>query len=272
MIVEVIHFGNKSINKRDERLGEEKLNHQGCPMKIVEYNSANDIIVEFQDEHHERINTIYANYKVGNITNPYHPSILGVGMVGSKYKTSNGSKHTKEYSAWCAMLSRCYDENFKKRRETYEEVTCCSEWLLYENFYEWLHSQPNFDKWYNGKRWAIDKDILIKRNKIYSPDTCCLVPDTVNSLFLKSDRRRGDLPIGVSCYNFDGYTYYILSVSRKRYDHPSVYFKTPNDAFDYYKNYKEGIIKQVAQTEYSNDNITKECYEAMMNYEVEITD
>ena len=265
-------LGIKSVNKKDERLGEEKLNHQGCLMKIVEYNKANDIVVEFQDKYRGRVHTIYANYKVGNITNPYFASILNVGMVGNKYKTSENKKHIKEYAAWCAMLSRCYSKKFKKQRETYEEVTCCQEWLLFENFYEWLHCQENFDKWYNGKKWAIDKDILFKGNKVYSPDTCCLVPDTVNSLFLKSDKRRGDLPIGVSCYDWDGHTYYILSVSRKRYGHPSMYFKTPNDAFGYYKNYKEKIIKQVAQTEYSSGNITKECYEAMINYEVEITD
>lgn len=241
-------------------------------MRIVRYNNANDITVEFQDKYHARVNTIYANYKVGNIANPYFASILDVGMVGNKYKTSDQNKHKKEYSAWCAMLSRCYDGRYKKRRETYEEVTCCNEWLLYENFYEWLHNQPNFDKWYDGKKWAIDKDILVKGNKIYSPDTCCLVPDTVNSLFLKSDRRRGNLPIGVSCYDLDGHTYYILSISRKKYNHPSMYFNTPNDAFSYYKNYKENIIKQVAKEEYSKGNITKQCYEAMMNYEVEITD
>ena len=39
-----------------------------------------------------------------------------------------------------------------------------------------------------------------------------------------------------------------------------------------YKEYKEKIIKQVAQDEYNKGNIIKECYDAMMKYEVEITD
>ncbi len=265
-------MGIKSVNKRNERLGEEKLNHQGCLMKIIEYNNANDIIVEFQDKYKGRVSTIYANYKVGNITNPYFATVLNVGMIGSKYKTSKNGKHTKEYTAWCSMLTRCYSDDFKKQRETYENVICCKEWLLFENFYEWLHSQENFDKWYNGKKWALDKDILIKNNKIYSPSTCCLVPDRINSIFLKSDKRRGDLPIGVSCYDWDGHTYYILSISRKIHNHPSKYFKSPEDAFCYYKNLKENIIKQVAQEEYNKGNITKQCYEAMMKYQVEITD
>lgn len=265
-------MGEKSVNKKNERLGEEKLNHQGCLMKIIEYNNANDMTVEFQDKYRARINTIYANYKIGNIANPYFTSILGVGMVGNKYKTSNKGKHTKEYVAWCSMLARCYDEKFKKRRETYEDVSCCDEWLLFENFYDWLHNQENFEQWYNGKKWAIDKDILFKRNKIYSPETCCLVPDRVNSLFLKSNKRRGDLPIGVSRAEYQGYTYYVLSISRKIHNHPSKYFNTLDDTFCYYKKYKEDIIKQTAQEEYARGNITKRCYDAMMRYEVEITD
>lgn len=265
-------MGEKSMNKRQERLGEEKLNHQGCLMKIIEYNCANDIVVEFQDKYKGKVRTIYANYKFGNITNPYFTSILGVGMVGSKYKTSENKKHTKEYSAWCSMLSRCYDEKFKKHRDTYKNVTCCNEWLLFENFYEWLHSQPNFDKWYNGKKWAVDKDIINKGNKVYSPETCCLVPDRINSLFLKSNKRRGDLPIGVSSCKIDGCTYYVLSISRKIHNHPSKYFKSPEDAFYYYKKYKEDTIKQMAQEEFSKGNITKHCYDAMMKYQVEITD
>lgn len=48
---------------------------------------------------------------------------------------------------------------------------------------------------------------------------------------------------------------------------------TPEQAFYFgYKPYKETIIKQVAQEEYDKGNITEKCYEAMMNYEVEIDD
>jgi hypothetical protein len=44
---------------------------------------------------------------------------------------------------------------------------------------------------------ALDKDILYKGNKIYSPDTCVFVPQEINALFVKNDANRGDLPIGV---------------------------------------------------------------------------
>ena len=149
-------------------------------------------------------------------------------------------------------------------------MTCCSDWLYYENFYEWIHSQDNFDRWLNGKRWEIDKDIILKGNKIYSPETCFLVPHNVNCLFLKSKASRGKMPIGVTknddayeshCNNpLTGEIGYIGSSS------------TIEGAFLIYKKYKEKLIKQVAQIEYGKNNITKECYNAMLKYEVEITD
>lgn len=53
---------------------------------------------------------------------------------------------------------------------------------------------------------------------------------------------------------------------------PSGYFSTINEAFEAYKEYKENVIKQVAQKEFDDGNITSGCYEAMMKYNVETTD
>jgi hypothetical protein len=50
------------------------------------------------------------------------------------------------------------------------------------------------------------------------------------------------------------------------------YYNTSEEAFQAYKKAKEDYIKQVAQEEYNDGNITKPCYEAMMKYKVEITD
>jgi hypothetical protein len=151
-------------------------------------------------------------------------------------------------------------------------VACCDEWFLYDNFYEWLHSQENFEKWLNNDNWAVDKDILIKGNKIYSPETCCLVPMSINSLFVKTEKTRGDYPVGVnydkSSNKYRAQCNNLLTGKRKHLG----LFKTPEEAFKAYKIYKENVIKQIAKIEYMSGNITKECYEAMMNYEVEIDD
>ena len=239
-------------------------------MRIIEYNKANDIVVEFQDGYKTKVHTQYCNFRSGSIKNPYYPSLYGVGIIGTKYPRSLNCKNIKEYEVWKCILRRCYDDKVKNRQPTYKGVSCCDEWLSYENFYEWLHSQPNFDKWYSGNRWAVDKDIFVKRNKVYSPETCCLVPQNVNCLFLKREAERGIYPIGVR-YTYSGFLASCHNPFTNRREELG-YYSTPEKAFYAYKDYKEGIIKQVAKIEYENGNITKECYEAMMNYEVEIDD
>lgn len=255
-----------------ERLGMEKYNNQGCLMKIVEYNNATDIIVEFQDEYKAKIKSAWKEFSKGGIKNPYYPEVHDVGMVGNKCPTTINHQQIKEYESWCNLLQRCFSKNIKdkKRYSTYKDVTCCDEWLLYENFYEWLHSQPNFEKWLNGEKWCIDKDILVKGNKIYSPETCCLVPQNVNGLFTKHNATRGDLPIGVSKHGNGFQARCHNPITNKE-----VYIgmrQEPLKTFVLYKNYKENLIKQVAQIEYAKGNITEQCYNAMMSYQVEITD
>ena len=240
------------------RLYEEKYSKQGCLMKIVEYNNTADIVIEFQDEHKIRVKTTYGNFKLGSIKNPYHPTVHGVGMTGNKHPTTINGRNTREYDTWASMLQRCFKTQLKEKQPAYK------------NFYEWLHSQPNFEKWYNGKRWALDKDILNKGNKIYSPENCCLIPQNVNCLFLKREAERGEYPIGVS-YKNQGFVASCRNpFTNKREEFG--YYSTPERAFQEYKAHKEIIIKRVAEIEYEKGNITKECFEAMLNYEVEIDD
>lgn len=257
-------------NDYKKRIGEENLNNQGCLTKIIKYNNALDIVVEFQDKYKATVETRYAHFINGSVRNPYFADVFGIGILGNKYPSWRNGKVTKEYATWKRILQRCFDDNYQKVQPTYKGSMVCEEWLLFENFYEWLHSQPNFNKWYNGKRWALDKDVLIKGNKLYSPETCCLVPQNVNSLFTKCDTARGSTIIGVHEQNGK-----FLALCSNPFINKQEYlgsYDTQEMAFYTYKNHKEEIIKQVAETEYSKGNITKQCYEAMMNYEVEIID
>lgn len=266
---------NKEIEQQKiKRLGEEKSNNQGSLMKIIEYINSDNIIVEFQDKYKIKINTVYRAFASGEIKNPYYPSVYGVGIIGIKYPSKLNGKEVKEYKAWKSLLDRCFNETEKIKYPTYKDVICCEEWLLYENFYEWIQSQPNYDKWLNGKRWAIDKDILIKGNKIYSPETCCLVPHNINNLFVKGEAARGNMPIGVYKREdkrgiaFEVYCSNPFMCKQEYFGR----YPTQEKAFYKYKEVKESFIKQVAQIEYDDRNITKECYEAMIVYEVEIDD
>lgn len=245
------------------RLGEVNYNNKGTLMKIIEYQNANNVIVEFQDDWKAKVHTRYQCFKVGGVYNPYDKNVCGVGITGDIYPSTN----TKEYSTWQGILHRSFDEEVKNEHFTYQDVTCCKDWLYYPNFYEWLHNQPNFDQWLTGERWAIDKDILVKGNKIYSPDTCCLVPQRVNQLFALPTKNSEYL-LGVQ----KSYNKFIAEIckndgSESRYIGT---YNTEQEAFEAYKQYKEKIIKKVATEEFAKSNITKKCYDAMMSYEITI--
>ena len=262
------------MNKKDimnqERLGQEKLSNQGSLMKIIEYINSSDITVEFQDEYKAKVKSQYCNFQSGSIKNPYYPSVYGVGIIGNKYSVSVNCIPTKEYAMWMNMLKRCFYKKIKDKQPTYKKAICCNEWLLFDNFYAWLHNQENFEQWKSSNRYALEKDILVKNNKIYSPDTCCIVPQNVNCLFLKRKADRGDLPIGVR-RNGKLFSACCHNPFTNKAERLGIY-QTIDDAFQAYKRYKEYLIKKVAEIEYESGNITEECYRAMMEYQVEITD
>ena len=112
----------------------------------------------------------------------------------------------------------------------------------------------------------LDKDILNKGNKIYSPNSCIFVPTRINQLFAKADALRGDFPIGVS-RSGNKFRTRLHILNGEKYLGT---FNTPEEAFYAYKTFKEQYIKEVAE-EYK-DKIPQKLYEAMYKYEVEITD
>ena len=160
---------------------------------------------------------------------------------------------------------RCYDEKIKNKHPTYKECVVCGEWLLYDNFKKWC--DENYYQ-IDNERMQVDKDILFKRNKLYSPDTCCFVPDRINSLIIKSDSIRGKYPIGVSYKKNTGL--YCASMKKNNRNVWLGEYTTPEKAFSVYKIEKEKYIKEVAD-EY-RDKIPNKIYNALYNYEVEIDD
>ena len=69
-----------------------------------------------------------------------------------------------------------------KKRKTYKDVTICD---------EWTNDKQSFIGWYtanyyalpNGEALEIDKDILVPGAKCYSPETCLLLPKSINLFF-----------------------------------------------------------------------------------------
>lgn len=251
-----------------DKTGEIAFNNSGQQMKIVEYVTNKEIYIKFLG-YQNIIKATYNNFKNGRISNPFSKTVKGIGYLGvGKYKTKEFGKETKVYSTWKHMISRCYDKNrhsnsFNDR--VYKDVVVCEEWHNFQNFGEW------FDRNYyeiEGEMMELDKDILLKGNKIYCQQFCVFVPKSINSIFTNATKNRGEHPIGVwkhknrfecGCRNiFKNKQVFLGS------------FLTPDQAFQAYRDYKEKYIKEVA--EHYKDKIPKKLYEAMYKYEVEITD
>lgn len=247
------------------RIGEINYNNFGSKMKIIEYRNAKDIDVYFE-EYNWTKHSDYKNFKKGSIICPYERRFKGVGYLGEgKYKFRENNKETRCYHEWMKILERGYSKLWKEKHPTYEKVYVCEEWHNFQNFAEWY-----YNNYYNinEERMEIDKDILYKNNKIYSPDTCIIVPQRINKLFVKSDRIRGNYPIGVHRHKNGNYVVQCeFNDSRKRY---LGCYSTVEEAFNVYKMEKENYIKQVAN-EYK-PYIPKKLYDAMYKYEVEIND
>ena len=91
--------------KIENRIGEERKNNFGTTMKIINYRNCDDIVVEFQDQYKYKKNTTYANFRRGQVKNPYDKTACGVGCVGEgKYLTKENGRSTKLYSCWKPFL------------------------------------------------------------------------------------------------------------------------------------------------------------------------
>ena len=195
--------------------------------------------------------------------------VQGIGFKGTDYPSCSNSKPLKVYQMWRGLLERCTEKCWTNH-PTYNGVTCSDNFKHYTFFYEWCQKQVGFGNTdENGRGWQLDKDLLVKDNKLYSEDTCVFVPQRINNLVTKCDSSRGEWPVGVyrdgakgrfvsKCSNGTGKQTYLGR------------FKTAQEAFQAYKTYKEALIKQVAN-EYK-EQLDYRVYEALMNYEVNEND
>ncbi len=255
----------KNSNDILTRSGEIGFNKSNKQMRIIEYINSKNIKVEFEDGF--ITHCTYQQFKNSEVANPYDKNICEIGYIGEgEYKVKTKNKLTEQYITWSSMINRCYNEKYYKKYTTYIRCYTHDAWHNFQNFAKW------FDENYyavNDEEMHLDKDILIKGNTIYSPETCVFVPQNINQLFLKSDKTRGEYPIGVNFRKDNGKFQARCCNNNGTREHLGFY-DDPYIAFLVYKKYKENLIKQVAD-KYKN-YIPDKLYQAMYNYVVEITD
>lgn len=242
-----------------DRSGEKNISNEGYEIEIIEYFNCENITIRFKSGVIVK-NKTYRRFKSGSILNPYHPSTHGIGYFGEGfYKAKLNKIFTKQYTTWFSMFNRCSNSRIKNN-PTYKDVTVCKEWHNFQNFAKWFDEN-------SIESFHLDKDILFKGNKTYSPETCCFVPQEVNTLFTKRKKSRGSTPIGVS--RSKGKYSAQVNIGKGLLKHLG-YFTIEIEAFQAYKIAKEEYIKEVANR--WKDQITEQTYQALINYKVEITD
>ena len=232
--------------------------------KIVEYNHARDAQIQFLKTGYEATVEL-GHIKNGSVKDPYSPSVYGVGVIGTKYPVSEDGRDTKDYGLWKRMLKRCYSDRCQKKHPTYIDCKVSDNFKSYEYFYEWCNKQVGF----GVEGWHLDKDLLVKGNKIYSENTCIFIPREINSLLTKSTASRGKHLIGVSWNKRNNAFVAMVSRSKGKPEHLG-YFNTELEAFNAYKIAKEAFIKEQANK--WQGKIDSRAYNALMNYTVDIDD
>lgn len=225
--------------KREEQLALKKVEYEGkvYPTKsygdilVLEYINYRDVTIKFLNTGNAR-KTATSEMRKGEIRDNEAFPVYKMGVMDITNELRRGQPKPREYS-----------------------------------ILEWCNNQIGFDQ--DG--WYVDKDLLFKGNKVYSAETCVLLPQQINTLITGANAIRGDLPKGVYYDKSKG----ISSRYRARVSQDNKYvccgsYSNPEDAWLAYKEAKESWVKVVAER--WKDKIDPRVYEALMKWEISIDD
>ena len=180
-----------------------------------------------------------------------------------RYTEEDATRYFTRSGMLYHALKQRVNPDGEKQKKSPLYVGCTSSFHDFQDFSEWCQNQVGYNLDFH-----LDKDLLVRGNKVYSKDTCVFLPQELNKLLTKRQRFRGNLPIGLTWEKNNtsirvGFTRDSLRVNAGSYQSIEV-------AFYVYKNLKEDWIKKQAAKWQSQ--IDPRAYEALMAYEVLITD
>jgi hypothetical protein len=173
--------------------------------------------------------------------------ICGVGVNDAPYYTTFKDQNGKQYrcpfyTKWKSLIERTHSGKCWEKYPNYKNCTIEPSWLIFTNFRAWMEKQD----WQNKD---LDKDLLIRGNKHYGPDTCLFISQNLNKLLCLRDNFPGQFPIGVNCYTKDN-KHYIQAIGSFYGKSVSIgYFATVEEAAVAYKKAKITYIEELAKNE-----------------------
>jgi len=251
------------------KIGQEFVTNSGWKCQVIGYKGTHEVEVLWQDGSNST--ETKANLEAGAVKPLFQPSVENIGYFG-KGRFSPYSKNelqNKIYGYWVRMFVRCYNpfELNKDKNQSYRDIHICKEWYNFSNFAGWALLQNN-SKDYS---FELDKDLLSKGVKIYSPDSCCFIPEEINLFLLQQDKGTYYRGVHVIKPKQDNHkTGYVARCCTGNGREYLGFFNTPEEAFYAYKQRKESYAKELAEKWKSQ--IDSRAYEALINYRVDITD
>ena len=235
-----------------------KTNNYG-PLVVTKYVNSSKVHIKFIETGYET-NAEINQIKKGNVKDRLVATVWDVGILGDEPACVNG-KRLKEYMLWGSMLKRCYDDKYHSEHPTYRDCYVSENFKYYSYFKDWCSRQVGF----NQTGWDLDKDILVRGNKSYSEDTCVFVPQEINKLLNRQDKDQDKYPLGV--YYDSRENNFQSKINNGKKQVRIGRFDTAEEAFQAYKQAKEGRIKLLAD-KYRGE-LDARVYEALMGYQVE---
>lgn len=235
--------------------------NQGSYCVVVEYVDCYNVRVKFLDENSHECFIPLSDLRRGEFKNPYFPSVFGVGYVGvGHFKPYVDGKVTQEYSCWLSMMERNYCKDREAKYPSYTDCYVSKNWHNFQNFAEWYTSQ----KFY-GAEYHLDKDVLVSGNKVYSEETCSLVPVEINNLLISPKKNKGKYPTGVCLKKSTGK--FVVQIKKFGKAVHVGYFNTIDEAKIAYKKEKEKYVKEVAVI--WKDKVDQRVFNSLINWKFE---
>ena len=227
-------------------------------------------------------------HKDGNILNNWYKNLLMVShedykklMKGTvtwqelnleqEYIEYENKASGKAYRIYHGIAKRCGDTKCDNTVSScYDKVTLCQ---------EWKDNPKAFVKWYlehyyevDGEEMDVDKDLFGSESKQYSPETCCILPKSLNSMLANCKKKKkgksNTFPFGVK-YNSKKNKYYAtIFISEFQQNIKLSYWDTPEEAFEEYRAMKLARIRTKI-LEYKNQ-LPDYIYKRLLKVDIEM--
>lgn len=208
--------------------------NEGGSVTVIGLLKDSKVLIKHNDEFGYEVEVEKIRLLRGTIKNPYHRSVQGVGYHGvGKYKTQVNKVLDLAYKKWRGMMSRNYCYDYENKFSSYKDCYVADEWHNLQTFSDWYYKQTGWDKGFE-----LDKDLLSESGKVYSPETCCLIPREINTAIVSltnsdsvmgyHERRNGLFEVHVKC----------IKGSYKS-------FRDKDDAINYYLSLKKITVEDL---------------------------